>query len=68
MHDSNSPPPRHEEVVFCEASREQGLAFIKVVALPHQDPVEFDTAQARALAEKLLRAVEEVEAGWAGQK
>lgn len=41
--------------------------FIKVVALPHLDPVEFDTAQARAFAEKLLRAVEEVESGWAGR-
>jgi hypothetical protein len=41
--------------------------FIKVVAMPHGDPVEFDVTQARLLASRIMAAVETVEAGWVGK-
>ena len=56
----------YSETVSCEASADEGLIFIKVVAMPHGDRVEFDVAQARALAQRILSAVEIVEAGWVG--
>jgi hypothetical protein len=57
----------YSEIVSCEASAEEGLLFIKVVAMPHVDPVEFDVTQAKALAKRILSAVETVEAGWVGK-
>lgn len=57
----------YSETVSCEASADEGLLFIKVVAMPHGDPVEFDVTQARALAQRILSAVEIVEAGWVGK-
>ena len=57
----------YSEIVSCEASADEGLLFIKVVATPHGDPVEFDVTQARALAKRILAAVETVEAGWVGK-
>ena len=57
----------YSETVSCEASADEGLLFIKVVAMPHGDPVEFDVAQAKALAKRILAAVEVVEAGWVGK-
>lgn len=57
----------YSETISCEASADEGLLFIKVVAMPHGDPVEFDVTQARALAQRLLMAVDKVEAGWVGK-
>lgn len=58
--------PTYEEVVMCEGSQEEGVIHIKVVALPYQDPVEFNTAEAREIVETIVRAIDHVEAGWAG--
>ena len=54
------------ETISCIGSKEEGLVFIKVVAMPHEGHVEFDTAQARSFANQILAAVDEVESGWAG--
>jgi hypothetical protein len=59
MSEPNVPP--YEEFVDCDVSEEEGLLFIKVVAMPYQDPVEFNTAEARAFAEKILEGVRRVE-------
>ena len=61
-------PPRHQEIIECDGEVDQGLVFIRVVALPSQSSVEFDTSQARNFAERILKAVEAVEKGWAGRK
>ena len=58
---------QYTETISCEASAEEGLIFIKVVAMPHSDPIEFDVTQARALAQRILAAVEVVESGWVGK-
>lgn len=65
MTDLSKPP--YQQTVDCEARQDEGLIFIKVVAMPYEDAVEFDVAQARAFAQKILSAVEIVEAGWAGK-
>lgn len=57
----------YQETVSCEARQAEGVIFIKVVAMPHQDPVEFDVTQARAFAQQILSAVEIVESGWVGK-
>jgi len=54
----------YKETVTCEPSADEGLVFIKVVAMPYGDSVEFDVAQARAFAQRILAAVAVVEAGW----
>lgn len=59
MSKPNVPPYR--EFVDCDVSEEEGLLFIKVIAMPHQDPVEFNTAEVRAFAEKILEGVRHVE-------
>ncbi|QRP63820.1 hypothetical protein I6J77_17280 [Rhodanobacter sp. FDAARGOS 1247] len=61
----NSAKP-YEETVSCEARQDEGVIFIKVVAMPFEGAVEFDTAQARAFAKRILAAVEVVESGWVG--
>jgi hypothetical protein len=53
--------------VTCEARPDEGLIFIKVVAMPYEDAVEFDVAQARTFALQVLSAIETVESGWAGK-
>jgi hypothetical protein len=60
--------PKYEEIIMCDGNQDEGVIHIKVAALPYLDPVEFNTAEARAFAEKILRAVEHVEAGWVGGK
>ena len=60
-------PPKYEEIVTCEGAQDEGVIHIKVIALPYQDPVEFNTTEARAFAERIFRAVEHVEAGWVGK-
>ena len=57
----------YQETVTCEARQDEGLVFIKVVAMPHEDAVEFDVAQARAFAQRILSAVDIVESGWVGK-
>lgn len=66
--DEQNAPPQYEEIVMCEGSREEGLIHIKVIALPYKDPVEFNIAEARDFAERILRAIEHVEGGWVGGK
>lgn len=58
---SNQP---YQEIVSCEAPEEEGILHIKVIALPYHDPVEFNTAEARAFAEAILAAVEKIERRW----
>ena len=60
-------PKPYEETVLCEARQDEGVIFIKVVAMPFEGAVEFDTTQARAFAMRILAAVEVVENGWAGK-
>ena len=56
----------YNEFIECRASVDEGLVFIKVVAMPYQGAVEFDVTQARAFAATILEAVALVESGWAG--
>jgi len=63
---SSNSETHYTETVTVEGRPEEGLIFIKVVAMPHGDPVEFDLSQARALADQLLKAIENVQSGWAG--
>jgi len=58
--------PQYQEIIECDGEVDQGLVFIRVVALPYQGSVEFDLSQARNFAARILKAVEEVEKGWAG--
>jgi hypothetical protein len=51
---SNPSQSNYQETVSCEASADEGLVFIKVVAMPHGDPVEFDVPQARSFAERII--------------
>jgi hypothetical protein len=53
--------PRYEEHIQCDVSEEEGLIFIKVIAMPYQDPVEFNTAEARRFAERILDGVKRIE-------
>ncbi|MDL5367376.1 hypothetical protein QSH18_17340 [Xanthomonas sp. NCPPB 2654] len=57
----------YQETVDCEARQDECVIFIKVVAMPYEAAVEFDVTQARAFAQKILSAVEIVEAGWLGR-
>ncbi|MEA9579491.1 hypothetical protein VC218_11395 [Xanthomonas nasturtii] len=50
----------------CEALQDESFSFIKVVAMPSDDAVEFNVTEARAFAQQILSAVAIVEAGWAG--
>jgi len=57
----------YQETVSCEARQDEGVVFIKVVAMPYEAAVEFDVTQARAFAQQILTAVEIVESGWVGK-
>lgn len=63
---SSGSEPQYAETVSCEGSAEEGVIFIKVVGMPQGYPVEFDLAKARAFAEQLQAAIDEVASGWAG--
>ncbi|MGY0561713.1 hypothetical protein ACW7G2_13460 [Luteimonas sp. A277] len=65
MSDTANKP--YQETVTCDARPDEGLIFIKVVAMPYEDAVEFDVAQARAFAHQILAAIELVESGWIGR-
>jgi hypothetical protein len=58
---SESNTPQYSEHIQCDVSEEEELIFIKVVAMPHLDPVEFNAAEARAFAEKILDSVRHIE-------
>jgi hypothetical protein len=51
----------YEEVISCEAAEEEGLIHIKIVALPYNDPIEFNIEEARQLSEKLSIAIRKIE-------
>ncbi len=57
---------QYEETISCHGSKDEGLVFIKVVAMPHGDHVEFNTAEARDFANQILAAVQMAESGWLG--
>ena len=61
------PEESYQETVSCEARPDEGVVFVKVVAMPYEAAVEFDVTQARAFAEQILSAVQIVEAGWVGK-
>ena len=63
---TDQPPVQYVETISCEPSKEEGLIFMKVVAMPYGDPVEFNTEEARVFAHRILAAVAEVESGWVG--
>jgi hypothetical protein len=63
----DTPEKPYKETVSCEARQDEGVIFIKVVAMPYEAAVEFDVTQARAFAREILSAVEIVEAGWVGK-
>ena len=52
---------QYEEFIDCQVSEDEGLIFIKVIAMPYQDPVEFNTEEARVFAEKILDGVKKIE-------
>lgn len=64
---TNVQEQRYQETVTCEPRQEEGLIFIKVVAMPHAGAVEFDVTQARSFAQQVLSAIEVIEAGWVGK-
>ncbi|SOU05279.1 hypothetical protein LMG19144_00314 [Xanthomonas arboricola pv. fragariae] len=47
---SNTSKKPHQETETCEPRPGEGVIFIKVVAMPHEDAVDFETVQARAFA------------------
>lgn len=51
----------YQEIISCEAVEEEGLIHIKIVSLPHIDPVEFNIDEARQLFEKLNDAIKKIE-------
>ena len=55
---------RYEETIMCEAREDEGLLFIKVVAMPYRDPGEFNTGEAKAFAQRILDGVARIEAAW----
>jgi hypothetical protein len=66
-HSQHKPPSAYQETVSCEPRQDEGVLFIKVVAMPDEAAVEFDVSQARAFAHQILSAIEIVEAGWVGK-
>ncbi|MCC5086943.1 hypothetical protein [Xanthomonas campestris] len=58
--------PQYQEMVLCEGRQDEGVIFIKVVALPGVGAVEFDTASAYRFVAQLQAAIAHVEAGWVG--
>jgi hypothetical protein len=65
-HMSRDSEQQYAETVSYVGSAAEGVIFIKVVGMPEGYPVEFDLAQARAFAEELQKAIDEVASGWAG--
>lgn len=56
-------PPRnqgYEEVVSCWIPPDRGAIHVKVVTMPHHDPVEMNAEQVREFATKLLKLADEL--------
>jgi hypothetical protein len=51
----------YEEVVSCWVPEDKGAVHLKVIALPHNDPVELTAEAAKDLANRLLALAAEVE-------
>ena len=54
---TDSPEQKYKETVSCEPRQDEGLIFIKVVAMPHEDAVEFDVALNRPGFRRHLAAI-----------
>ena len=54
-------PHREEERVDCWVPPDKGAVHVKVVTLPHNDPVELSAEQAREFAARLIALAAEVE-------
>jgi hypothetical protein len=52
---------KHEEVVTCWVPEDKGAVHVKVIALPHNDPVELTAESAKNLGLRLLALAAEVE-------
>jgi hypothetical protein len=57
---SDPNPKRYEEVVACWLPEDRGAVHVKVVTLPHYDPVELSADQAREFAAKLLKLADDL--------
>jgi hypothetical protein len=60
--ESSSQP--YHKIVSCDTPENENILHLKVVATPYNDPVEFNTAEARAFAKTILDAVERIERKW----
>ena len=56
-----SNPHTYEERVDCWVPPDKGAVHVKVVTLPHTDPVELSAEQAREFAARLIALAAEVE-------
>jgi hypothetical protein len=61
---NDSSSARYEEIILCDAPEDEGIVHIKVVAMPYVDPVEFNVAEAREFAQRILAAADAIERGW----
>ena len=52
---------KYEEVVSCWIPEDKGAVHVKVVTLPHNDPVELTAEEAKDLAQRLLALAAELE-------
>jgi len=52
---------RYEDVVACWVPDEGGSVHVKVIALPHNDPVELTAEEARDFARRLLELAAKAE-------
>jgi hypothetical protein len=56
-----SKPAGYEDVISCWVPDDKGAVHVKVIALPHGDPVELSADDARELGQRLLTLAKEVE-------
>lgn len=52
---------KYEEVLACWVPEDTGAVHVKVITLPHHDPVELTAKEAREFAQRLLALASEVE-------
>lgn len=60
LSDQTPQNQNYEERVSCWISPDRGTIHVKVVTLPHHDPVEMSAEQARELAAELLKLADEL--------
>ena len=60
---SDQPPQNqgYDERVSCWIPPDRGAIHVKVVTMPHQDPVEMNAEQVREFVANLLKLVAELE-------